>query len=98
MSLEHSPARSGAAVAVVSNGGGDTDDLDYWNALIDEQAAAVFLDLTRRTVQEMRQRGDGSRFVRLSARCIRYRRADLKAWADERLRTSTTDPGPDGDA
>ena len=96
MSLEHSPARSGAA-AVVSNGGGDMDDLDYWNALIDEQAAAVFLDLTRRTVQEMRQRGDGPPFCRLSARCIRYTRARLKEYADERLRTSTTHPGSDGD-
>ncbi len=87
MSLEHSPVRSG-----VSIGG---DDLDYWNALIDEQAAAVFLDLTRRTVQQMRQSGDGPPYVRLSARCIRYTRARLKKYADERLRTSTADPGPD---
>ena len=94
MSLDHSPARSGAAAAV-SNGGGDMDDLDYWNALIDEQAAAVFLDLTRRTVQEMRQRGDGPPYVRLSAHCIRYTRARLKEYADKHLRTSTADPGPE---
>ena len=96
MSLEHSPARSGAAVIV--NGDADTDDLDYWNSLIDEHAAAAFSGLTHRTMQLMRQRGDGPRFVRLSARCIRYRRVDLKAWAEARLRTSTADPGPDGDA
>ncbi len=95
MSLEHSPARSGAAVAVVSNGGGDMDDLDYWNALIDEQAAAVFLDLTRRTVQQMRQHGNGPPFVRLSARSIKYTRARLKEYADKHLRTSTADPGPE---
>ena len=91
MSLEHSPVRSG--VAAVSSGGGDTDDLDYWNSLIDEQAAADFLDLTRRTVQQMRQSGDGPAYIRLSSRCIRYTRRLLKKYADERLRTSTADQG-----
>ena len=91
MSLEHSPVRSGVAAA--SNGDADTADLNYWNSLIDERVAGSFLDLTHRTMQLMRQRGDGPRFVRLSARCIRYRRADLKAWADERLRSSTSDTG-----
>ena len=95
MSLEHSPARSRVACAAVSNDGGDTDDLDYWNAYIDEQAAAAFLDLTRRTVQEMRQRGDGPAYIRLSARCIRYTRRLLKEYADKLLRTSTADPGPE---
>ena len=94
MSLEHSPARSRGAVAL--NGDPDTDDLDYWNTLIDEQAAAAFLNVTRRTVQEMRQRGDGPPYVRLSARCIRYTRARLKEYADKHLRTSTADPGLDG--
>ena len=100
MSHEHSPVRSG--VAAVSNGGADeeppgpTDDLNFWNSLIDEHVAGSFVDLTHRTMQLMRQRGDGPRFVRLSARCIRYRRIDLKRWADERLRTSTADQGSEG--
>ena len=68
-----------------------------WHGLIDEKVAADFLGVTSRTMQLMRQRGGGPRFMRLSARCIRYTRADLKAWADERLRTSTADLGPEGD-
>ena len=99
MSLEHHPVRSG--VAAVSSGDADeeppgpADDLDYWNSLIDEHAAGAFAGLAHRTMQLMRQRGDGPRFVRLSARCIRYRRIDLKAWAEARMRSSTADPGPE---
>ena len=66
---------------------------DYWNALVDENVAAEFLKVTPRSMQAMRQRGGGSRFIRISARCIRYRRIDLKAWADACLRSSTSDPG-----
>ena len=101
MSLEHSPVRS--RVAVVANGGADekpsgpTDDLNYWNSLVDEHVAGAFLDLTHRTMQNMRQHGGGPHFVKLSARCIRYRRVDLRTWADHRLRSSTADPGPEGD-
>ena len=73
-------------------------DADYWPSLIDEKAAADFLNVTTRTMQSLRQRGGGPRFYALSARLIRYTRADLKAWAGEHLRASTSDPGPDGDA
>ena len=70
-------------------------DADYWLSLVAEKAAADFLNVTTRTMQSLRQRGGGPRFMRLSARCIRYTRADLKAWAEERLRTSTADTGPE---
>ncbi len=66
---------------------------DYWNALVDEKVAASFLDMTPRSMQAMRQRGDGPRFIRISSRCIRYTRALLKAYADARMRSSTSDPG-----
>ena len=65
---------------------------DYWNALVDEKVAASFLKMTPRSMQAMRQRGGGSRFIRISARCIRYRRIDLRTWAEARLRSSTSDP------
>lgn len=68
-------------------------DGDYWHALIDEKAAAAFLNLSPRTLQGFRQSGGGARFVRLSARCIKYRRADLREWTETRLRNSTSDPG-----
>ncbi len=72
------------------------DDRDYWYALINEKAAASFLDLERRTMQGMRQRGGGPNFIRISSRCIRYRRIDLREWAEARMRSSTSDVGVDG--
>ena len=62
-----------------------------WNRLEREGVAADFLNLTTRTMQVFRQKGGGPRFVRISARAIRYRRADLKAWADQRLHASTAE-------
>ncbi len=79
-----------AAVDQVSESGASPD---FWFQLIDETAAAEFLDLTPRSMQAMRQRGGGPRFIRISARCIRYRRIDLKAWADALMRSSTSDQG-----
>ena len=65
----------------------------YGWGLIDEKAAAEHLNLTDRAMQAFRQRGDGPKYIRISSRCIRYRRVDLKAWADARMRVSTSDPG-----
>ena len=68
-------------------------DQDYWNQLIPEKAAAAFLGLKDRTLQKFRQVGGGPRYIFLSSRCLRYRRIDLRAWAEARVRTSTSDPG-----
>ena len=68
-------------------------DPSFWHGLIDEKAAADFLGLTDRTMQAYRQKGGGARYIRISSRCLRYRRIDLKSWADARIRTSTVDPG-----
>ena len=92
MSLEHSPARNEGAASLGHN---HPRADDYWNALVDEKVAAAFLGVVDRTMQTMRQRGDGPPYVVISARCIRYRRIGLKAWADARMRTSTADPGPE---
>ena len=70
---------------------GFVGDADYWFRLIDERAAAAFLGVAVRTMQGLRQRGGGPRFVSLSRRCCRYRRYDLRIWAEERLCDSTTD-------
>ncbi len=84
------------AIAVVDSDDVPTppvEDQDYWFSLINERAAGDFLGLTDRTMQLMRQRGGGPRFSRLSARCVRYRRADLRKWAEDRMRSSTADTG-----
>jgi len=80
MSLEHSPARDGS---------------DYWQGLIDEEQAAQFLKLSQRTMQGLRYRGGGPKYIALSSRCVRYRRIDLKHWAEAHLRTSTSGSGPE---
>ncbi len=83
--LQADPMRDTAASPIQAS--------DYWQALIDEHQAGAFLGLTVRGMQAYRQRGDGSRYIRISSRCIRYRRIDLKAWAEARMRASTSDPG-----
>ena len=92
MSLEHSPVRDNQGARTTS-GADPPNDPDYWHALIDEKAAATFLGVTDRTMQAMRQRGDGPHFVRISSRCVKYTRFILKGWYDTRVRSSTSDPG-----
>ena len=87
-----------SAVTPIANGGArppghEPQDPGYWYELINEVLAAEFLDVTDRTMQAMRQRGDGARFVRISSRCVKYRRIDLREYSEGRLRTSTSDPG-----
>jgi hypothetical protein len=60
-------------------------------SLLPEAQSAEFLGVTPRALQAWRQKGGGPVFVRTSARCIRYRRRDLVAWAAARLRTRTSD-------
>ena len=95
MSLEHSPQRAvpGNAISDGPPIRGPPVDPDYWHALINEKAAGDFLGLTDRAVQKIRQTGDGPRYVRISSRCLRYRRIDLRTWAEARIRKSTSDPG-----
>lgn len=94
------PANEPAALALgnVDTLHGSGNDAAYWNALIDEAEAADFLDLAKGTLSNYRQAGIGARFVRISSRCVKYRRCDLKAWCDDHLRSSTSDTGPDQEA
>ncbi len=69
-------------------------DANYWHALIHEQDAAEFLGFSVRHMQGMRYRGGSPRYLALSSRCVRYRRIDLREWAETHLRTSTSEhPG-----
>ena len=63
------------------------------NALLDESVAAGFLSVSPRTLRNWRTRGNGPKFVKISARCIRYRMRDFLAWSDKRTRRSTSDLG-----
>ena len=64
--------------------------------LLTEAEAARRLGFTPRFLQQRRYTGGGPKFVRVSARAIRYRPEDLEVWAADRLRTSTSDPGSEG--
>ena len=72
---------------------GHADNYDYWHALINEREAGDFLGLSDRAMQKMRQTGGGAPYIRISSRCLRYRRVDLRTWAEARMRSSTSDPG-----
>ena len=56
----------------------------------DTRRAAVYLGLSRRTLDGYRVSGDGPAFHRFGNR-VRYRRADLDAWAAERRATTTAE-------
>lgn len=61
--------------------------------LLSEAEAADAIGFTPRFLQERRRTGGGPPFVRISSRAIRYRPADIDAWAREHIRTSTSDEG-----
>ena len=61
--------------------------------LLRPREAARLLAFSPRALEAWRTRGGGPRFVRVSARAVRYRRGDLVDWARERLRCSTSDRG-----
>jgi predicted DNA-binding transcriptional regulator AlpA len=51
---------------------------------LNEVELSVLLGVSARTIQRLRINGDGPRFIRISARCIRYSLASCKAWAAQR--------------
>ena len=52
------------------------------------QAAATYCGLSPSTLEKMRSRGDGPRFVRLPAKSVGYDLADLDAWITARKAAS----------
>ncbi len=54
--------------------------------------AAAFLGLSGRTLEKHRCTGTGPIFRKLGGRVV-YAIDDLEAWAADRARTSTSDPG-----
>jgi predicted DNA-binding transcriptional regulator AlpA len=65
----------------------DTDD-NEWLTL--PQTAAL-MRMTRAAIAQMRYRGDGPTFYRLSAKTILYKRAEVLAWMESRACTRTDD-------
>lgn len=65
-------------------------DPDYLDRLINETEASKFAGYTIRALQNWRVKGGGPKFVKVSARSIRYRRRDLIEWANGLLVSSTS--------
>ena len=64
-----------------------TDD----DALLNEEQAAAFIGVTRRAMQGWRLSGRGPQYIKISSRCIRYRKRELVTWSENRLQTSTSE-------
>ena len=67
------------------------NDHDYLDRLINEKEVARYIDHSVRALQNWRLRGGGPKFVKVSARSVRYRRRDIEAWIDSHTVTSTSD-------
>ena len=94
MSLHSTPVDGGNATDASISGVTSASDQKFWYELIPEEPAAEFLNLTPRKMQKDRQVGGGPKFIRISARCVRYRRVDLREWAEAKLVTNTSEPDP----
>jgi hypothetical protein len=57
--------------------------------LLTPAAAAAMLGVTPKALERWRGTGAGPVFVRLSAKSVRYRPADIAAFVEGRLRAST---------
>jgi len=53
-------------------------------------AASAYLDIPQSTLEKMRMTGRGPSFVK-DGRLVIYRKQDLDAWLERRLRQSTVD-------
>ena len=56
--------------------------------------AGVYVGLAATTLEKMRIRGDGPKFIRLTTRAVGYTKEDLDLWLEER-RSSSTSEGVD---
>ena len=61
------------------------------DALLTPQQAAAYTGLAIATLQRQRSEGSGPRFVKLGRRRVGYRLADVRAWLDSRVASSTAD-------
>jgi predicted DNA-binding transcriptional regulator AlpA len=54
------------------------------DTLLSQKRVAALLSVTPRAVEAWRVRGEGPSFIRISSRCIRYRRSDVEVWLASR--------------
>lgn len=54
------------------------------HALLPQKRVAAMLSVSPRALEAWRMRGGGPPFIRISKRCVRYRRSDVDAWLAKR--------------
>lgn len=60
------------------------------NRLMDETEAAELLCYSVRALQNWRYRGGGPKFIKISARTVRYAYGDVMDWIDQRRVANTS--------
>ena len=63
------------------------------NPLLTPAEASEQLGLTPGALAQLRYTGGGPRFIKLTARAVRYRQSDLDIWIAAKARTCTRDVG-----
>ena len=61
--------------------------------LLRQADAASLLNVSPRTLEGWRYRGEGPKYCILSAKCIRYRSVDLLSWLEARESGKISDTG-----
>lgn len=61
--------------------------------LMTEDQAADMICYSKRALQNWRLRGGGPKYVKVSARSIRYQRRDILEWIEARKRLHSADGG-----
>ena len=89
MSLEHSPARHAGSAS--GGDGGNKPKRRNIEELLKPKEAADLLGLSLRGLENFRHRGGGPAYVRISARCVRYRYGTILDYAAARTFASTAD-------
>lgn len=65
---------------------------DNYDRRMNETEAADVLCYSVRALQNWRHRGGGPKFIKVSARSVRYRRRDLLDWIEARTVAHTSQP------
>lgn len=58
---------------------------------LNEAQAAEFLKFSPKALQKWRCNGNGPKFLKVSARGVRYKMSDLLSWAEQRTYSSTSE-------
>lgn len=68
-----------------------SDFARYSEVFYTEFQAAEFLKFSPKALSKWRCVGGGPKFVKVSAKAVRYRLSDLLEWAEQRIMCSTSD-------